>query len=488
MLCLPPRPDAEPPAPEPLLQPPTVPAIRIRRCLALLALAVAVATASAAPLDISAYPNLQAAIDAHAGGIIQLPPGEYTIDRALTLHREGTELHGPARIVQTNPKEPILRVVKTARVRVANLSLTRAVDRQQAEAPGVDVVGSQDVELLQLRVSDNHSRSSIRAENSRDVSVAGCTVINYKGPVIDDRTAPHHLSGYAFKAIDGTGIQMVAVQNGIIRDNRIQEIRLPANKDTVARYGLGQLTVVPKERGRLMSQEIFDTRFTNNWHQGSGIHVSNPMATSHVLVTGNFIENAGQGVDVHGDNVTLSHNIVRSAIIGMKAMHGSKNVLIDGNQFSHVDLWGIMLMPGAASQVSANADTASGRKVAAENVDGGTVVSNNIISWFGYGENSWNWVGDTSKGPATLCAIAVRAGQIEENPSIHDILITGNVVYDNGRDTVLVDGRWIKQPPRYRYALYVEREVQPAPVNVKVYANLLSPGSLGASNVPDSAN
>jgi len=451
--------------------------------LACLALATAVSAAGTpSSIDASAYASLQAVIDANPGGIIQLPPGVHTLDRALIIRNEGTELYGPARIVQTNPKESILRVENTARIRVVNLSFTRAEGRQDAEIAGVDVVGCRDVELLQLRVSENHSRASIRAQDSRDVTIAGCAVLNYKGPVIDDRTAPHHLSGYAFKAIDGTGIQMVAVVNGIIRDNRVQELRLPPTKETVDRLGLGRLTVVPIERGRLMSQEIFDTHFTNNWHQGSGIHISNPDRSSHILVTGNFIEHAGQGVDVHGDNVTLSHNIVREAIIGMKAMHGSKNVLIDGNQFSHVDLWAIMLMPGAASHASANADPASGVKAATENGDGGTIVSNNIISWFGYGENHWNWAGDISKGPATLCAIAVRAGQIPENPSIRDVLITGNVVYDSGRDTVLVDGRWVRQPPRYRYALYVEQEAQPAPVNVVVSGNLLNPGSIAVTN------
>lgn len=450
-------------------------------CLAL-ACASAHAASFTAPVYVGEYNSAQEAIDANPGRIIQLPPGEYYLEQPLTIESDGTELYGPAKIVQTNPKESMLKIENANGVRVGNLTLTRSEGRQQAEEAGVGIVNSHDVQLNQLWVRDNHSRASIRAQNSRDVIISGCTVTNYKGPVIDDRTSPRHLWGYAFNAIDGTGIQMVGVQNGIIRDNRIQEFRLPPNEETVARYKLGQLTIVPEERGQLMSEEIFRTHFTNNWHQGSGIHVSNPDRTSHILVTGNLVEHAGQGIDVHGDNVTLSHNIVREAIIGMKAMHGSKNVIIDSNQFSHVDLWGIMLMPGAASRDSANADETTGRKSVSENVDGGHIVSNNIISWFGFGENHWNWSGDTSKGAATLSAIAVRAGQLEENPPIRDVIITGNIVYDSGRDSVLVDGVWMQEPPRYRYALYIEQFKHPAPVNVHAYNNIFNPGTLGATN------
>ena len=101
-----------------------------------------------------------------------------------------------------------------------------------------------------------------------------------------------------------------------------------------------------------MSQEIFDTRFTNNWHQGAGIHVSGPDQTRRVIISGNYVENAPQGIDIHSDNVVVTNNIIAHAMIGMKAMHGSKNVLIDGNQFTYVDLWGIVLMTGAGSRAA----------------------------------------------------------------------------------------------------------------------------------------
>jgi hypothetical protein len=436
----------------------------------------------APPVDVAAYPTLQAAIDANPGRIIRIPPGEHVIDAALKITHDNTEIYGPARIIQRNPGDAIVRIENAGGIRLADLSFTRSEGRQEAGEAGIDVVNCHDVVLSRLRVTENHSHSSIRARDSRDVTVEGCTVHNYKGPTIDDRTAPRHLSGYAFKAIDGTGIQMLGVQGGVIRDNRIQEFRLLPTKEVREKYDLGAVTIMPKERGRLMTQDIFDTRFTNNWHQGSGIQVSNPDRSSRIIITGNYIEHPGQGIDLHCDNVIVSSNIISHSLIGMKAMHGSKNVLIDGNQFTHADLWGVMLMPGALSHVSANAGP--GVKAATENVDGGTIISNNIFSDFGFGDQYWNWVDDKSKGPSARSVIAIRPGQLEENPPVRGVLVTGNLVYDSGRETVLVDGKWEKVPPRYVYALYVEQTIQPAPVNVRIFGNLLDPGLKGDTNFP----
>jgi len=202
---------------------------------------------------------------------------------------------------------------------------------------------------------------------------------------------------------------------------------------------------------------------------------------SQVLITGNYLENPAQGIDIHADNVIVSNNIVTHGLMGMKAMHGSKHVLIDGNQFDHVDLWGVMLMPGAASHASANA--ADGKPPVTENVDGGHIVSNNIFSNFGFGEQYWNWVGNKPRGVGSN-VIALLGGQLPENPPLRNVLITGNIVYDSGQDTKLVNGQWTKLEPRYKHALYVEQEKEPKPVNVLSYVNLFDPGYQNVSNLP----
>jgi hypothetical protein len=430
---------------------------------------------SADAAEVSADNALQALVDANAGQVIMLKGGEYRLTRALRITQDSTELVGPARIVQTDEKESIVTITGAKHVRLADLSFTRSAGHQEAEEAGIEVQNCSDLELSHVRVSDNHSHTSIRVRASRDVTVSGCTITNYKGLAIDDRTANAELYGFAFRSIDGTGIQMMEVEGVVIRDNRIQEYRFWPTKELRDQYNLGALTVIPRQRGRLMDQDIFDSHYTNNWHQGAAIQVTSPEKTRRVLITGNYIEHPAQGLDLHCDQVIVTNNLISYAMIGMKAMHGAKNVLIDGNQFTNCDLWGVLLMPGAASHASG----VPGKP--AENTDGGTVVSNNIFSNFGFGDQYWNWVNHHNDVPERN-VIALLGGQLAENPPIRNLLITGNVVYDSGRDTVLLDGKWVPAPPRYHYALYVEQQKQPIPVNVHASGNLFDAGMDGTVN------
>jgi hypothetical protein len=437
--------------------------------------------AQSSPVNAAAYPSLQAAIDANPGRQIQLPVSEYVINTALKITQEGTELFGPARIVQSNPRAPMVRIEQAKAVRLVGLTFTRSPGSQDTDQNGIEILNSRDVEIAQVRVSDNHTRASIYARNSSDVTVQGCVIVNYKGITVDDRTSSPHY-GYAFKAIDGTGVQFRDVEGVVIRDNRIQEFKFLPTKAIRDKYSLGTLTVVPEVPGRLTDPDIMANKYTNNWHQGAGIQVTGPKVSKRVILSGNYIENAAQGMDVHADNVIVSGNIISRAMIGYKSMHGTKHVLLDGNQFNYIDLWGILLMPGAASHGSSN--TGKDGKPEVENVDGGHIVSNNIFSNFGFGDQQWNWVGRKTTYPEQN-VITILFGQVPENPPIRNILITGNQVYDSGRDTVLLDGKWEKAAPRYHYALYVEQVRQPAPVNVKVVGNLFDAGFEGVTNFPD---
>ena len=449
-------------------------------CLVVFALsatgtATRAADAVVATVDVASYPSLQAAIDANPGRILRLPPGEYQIAEPLVIGADRVELHGPARIVQTNPHASILQVRKAREVRLNDLTLTRSAGRQDTDRPGLEVLECTDVEITRVRVADNHSRASILAADSRDVVVQECTVTNYKGLTIDDRSRSP-LYGYAFRAIDGTGIQLRNVVGGIVRNNRVQEFRLLPTKETCDRHELGRLTQLNDPPGRLVRPELIRSRQTNNWHQGAGIHVTGPRVSRHVLVTGNFIENAAQGIDLHADHVTASNNLIAHCMIGVKTMHGSKHVMIVGNQISYVDLWGIVVQPGTASQASANAEGAV--PAVEENVDGGSVVANNVISNFGFGKQYWNW-----EKRARTAALNFSAPPLAENPPLRNLVVSGNVVHDSGRDTVLVDGKWTTVPPRYHYAVILDAKPNSA-VNVRFSGNVFDPGSRGVSDVP----
>jgi hypothetical protein len=69
------------------------------------------------------------------------------------------------------------------------------------------------------------------------------------------------------------------------------------------------------------------------------------------------------------------------------------------------------------------------------------IIANNIIADFGYGQAAWNW-----KDSGNRAAIFLAC---ETNTPLTDAVVKGNIVYDPGRDGVLVDGKPQIVPPRY---------------------------------------
>jgi hypothetical protein len=330
-----------------------------------------------------------------------------------------------------------------------------------------------DLALEDLRVLDNRTNAAALSLRECTLSqIRHCLVRNYTRISIDDRTANPEL-GYAFKCIDGTGINVDRCSGMLVEGNRvIEEVLLPT-EEIQKQYDLGHVIKKNALKGVLANQQMWDEEYMNAWHQGSAIVVNSPEVSDCTQVLGNYIENAAQGLDIHADHVTVAQNIVNNAFIGMKAMHGSRHVLIIGNQFIRNDLWSIGLMPGAASHFAAPAH--DGKPAVGPNVDGGSIIANNIISDFGYGHAHWMW----GNGGTPL---RFDHGQKSSNPPLNEVIIQGNVVYDTGRDQVLVNGVPKVEPPRYKYAVRVEGGAT-APINLHFSNNILHPGSDGVSNV-----
>ena len=250
-----------------------------------------------------------------------------------------------------------------------------------------------------------------------------------------------------------------------MQGNRIMEARYRPTPEIQRRYALGRMVKKNRVKGQIISQATWDRGFVDNWHQGSAIEITSPTTTARVQVLNNSIENAAQGIDIHADHVIVANNIVTNAFIGMKAMHGSRHVVIVGNQFSRNDLWSIGLMPGAASHAArASTDEHAGLS---ENVDAGSIIANNIISEFGFGDAHWIW---KSNGTP----IRLDAGQKPDNPPLRDVIVQGNIVYDTGRD--LAD----PSAPRYAYAVQIAPEAK----NVVFANNIFHPGRDGTANIP----
>jgi hypothetical protein len=220
---------------------------------------------------------------------------------------------------------------------------------------------------------------------------------------------------------------------------------------------------------------VWDAEYVNNWVQGSGIVINSPRTTTRTQVLGNQVENAAQGMDIHSDQVIVANNIISNSFMGMKAMHGSRNVLIIGNQFIRNDLWAIGLMPGTASGAARAAE--GDRPAEGPNNDGGSIIANNIITDFGYGDSEWIWA-DSSCNPMRF-----DHAPMAENPALSEVIVQGNIVYDTGRDLPLVNGVPKREPPRYKYAVRIESNGTNPPQGLHFMNNILHPGTEGVSNV-----
>ncbi len=404
-------------------------------------------SASAADLSVSAYPSIQAALDANPNRMLFVPAGDYPITDKIRIRGERSGLFGPGRIIQQNTEQPIIVIEEAKEAEIRDLTLTRPEGKMETRQEGIVVIRCRDLVIDNVRVIDNRSPAgSISVRESQDCRISRCLVRNYMRLSIDDRTQSKDW-GYAFNCTDGTGISVSYSPGCLIEGNRVIEANFVPTPAIKAKHKLGDFVKKNDVKGGIMSQQAWDANYTDAWQQGSGIVVNAPTVTDLTRVIGNHVENAAQGIDLHCDHVIVSGNIVTNAFIGMKAMHGSRNVLITGNQFTRNSLWAIGLMPGAGAN--------------AENFDGGSIISNNIISDFGHGDAHWIWGDERSP-------FKFDTGQQPDDPPLTDVIVTGNIVHSTGK-------------PRYKYAVIIAGGPN-TPRGMHFSNNLLHPGTQGVAN------
>ena len=423
----------------------------------------------AVPRELSAadYPSIQAALNANPGRVIHVPAGDHVITEQIRLRTHGSGLTGPGRIIQNNPQAHIIEIIDAEDSRVSDLTLMRPAGKQETRGEGIVAVRCKDLWLDRLKVIDNHSNSAaIAVRESHGVRIQDCLVRNYMKVSVDDRTASEGY-GYAFKCIDGTGISVSYSTSVLIEGNRVIEERLLPTREVQKQHDLGRFVKKNPVKGSIIGQKVWDAEMVDNWHQGSAIIVTAPEVSDAIRIIDNSIENAAQGIDIHADHVIIQGNIINNAFIGMKAMHGSRNVLIIGNQFIKNDLWSIGLMPGAAAHPALPA--ADGKPAVPANADGGSIIANNIISDFGHGHAHWIW-GDQGN------PIRFDSGQQPDDPPLRQVIVQGNIVHHSGRDEVEAEAR----VARFKYTVRLPAGLE----EVRFSNNLFHPGTEGVSNHP----
>lgn len=419
----------------------------------ILCITLATFTARAADLSVSDYKSIQEALNANPNCMVFVPAGDYPITEKIRIQGERSGLFGPGRIIQQSADQPIIEIENASGAEVCDLTLTRPEGKMESRNEGIIAIKCRDLVIDNVRVIDNRSPAgAITVRDSKDTRISRCVVRNYMRVSIDDRTQSKDW-GYAFNCTDGTGISVSYSTGTLIEGNRVIEDNFVPTPEVKAKHKLGDYVKKNAVKGEVMSQQAWDANYTDAWQQGSGIIVTAPETSDLTRVIGNHIENAAQGLDLHSDHVIVSQNIITNAFIGMKAMHGSRNVLITGNQFVRNSLWAIGLMPGAAAHPAMDDKP--------ENSDGGSIISNNIISDFGHGDAHWIWGDERSP-------IKFDTGQQPDDPPLTDVIITGNVIHSLGK-------------PRYKYSVIIPGGPN-APRGLHFSNNLFHPGSQGVCN------
>ena len=408
---------------------------------------IASSAAVAADLSVADYPSIQAALDANPNRMLFVPSGDYVIKDKIRIRGERSGLFGPGRIIQESSDQPIIEIENADGAEIRDLTLTRPEGKMETNNEGILAIKCRDLVIDNVRVIDNRTRSgAIVLRESQNCRISRCLVRNYMRVTIDDRTKSEGY-GYAFNCTDGTGISVSYSTGTMIEGNRIIEANLVPTPEIKAKHKLGDFVKKNAQKGSIVNQVLWDAEYTDNWQQGSGLIVTAPEVSDLTRILGNHIENAAQGIDLHTDHVTVSNNVIVNSFMGMKAMHGSRNVIITGNQFIKNSLWAIGLMPGAAAN--------------AENFDGGSIIANNIISDFGHGDAHWIWGDERSP-------IKFDTGQQPDDPPLTDVIITGNVIHSIGK-------------PRYKYAVILPGGPN-APRGLHFSNNLFHPGTEGVAN------
>lgn len=397
--------------------------------------------------SVTAYPSIQAALDANPNRMVFLPAGDYPVTDKIRVRGERSGLFGPGRIIQRNPAHPGIEVENAVAAELRDLTIVRPEGAWETGKEGILAIKCRDLVIENVRVIDNRTNSAaIALRECSGARVSRCLVRNYMRVSVDDRTGNQEW-GFAFNCTDGTGINVTHSKGTLLEANRVIEENLIPTPQIKEQHKLGTWVKRNPVKGRLVSQQTWDGGYSDNWQQGAGMVVNAPEVNDLTRVLGNHIENAAQGMDIHADHVIISGNIVVNCFMGMKAMHGSRNVLITGNQFIRNCLWAIGLMPGAAANVN--------------NADGGSIVANNIISDFGHGDAHWIWGDERSP-------FKFETGQQADDPPLTDVLVTGNLIQNPGA-------------PRYKYAVILEGGPN-APRGMHFANNLFPPGSLGVAN------
>ena len=95
----------------------------------------------AADLSATAYPTIQAALDANPDRMIFVPAGDYPITQKIRISGERSGLFGPGRIIQQSADQPIIEIEHAGGPEVRDLTLTRPEGKMETATEEMSFMG-----------------------------------------------------------------------------------------------------------------------------------------------------------------------------------------------------------------------------------------------------------------------------------------------------------------------------------------------------------
>lgn len=188
-------------------------------------IATAMASGQQNPGEIRAtdYASIPAALAANPHRMVFVPAGDHVITEKIRLRGERSGLHGPGRIIQQNPDQPILEIENAGGVEIREITLTRPEGRTETHSEAIRAQNCRDLVIENVKVINNRTNSgAILVTDSTGTRISRCLVRNYMRVSVDDRTKGE-TSGYAFRCTDGTGIMVRYSKDTLIEGNRVIE-------------------------------------------------------------------------------------------------------------------------------------------------------------------------------------------------------------------------------------------------------------------------
>ncbi len=279
---------------------------------------------NATVIDATKYKHLQNAIDAlpTGGGIIELPPGRYELEKPLILNTDFVTIKGAGpstHLVNVNKEgqpaihiEPPEEQGKLNWIEVTDLRITG----NPQSGNGLEAVDIEWLLLSRLSVDHNGGDGILMDHCNEDPRVADC-LITYNG---------------------GAGINLLACHDMVVSANQIED-----NQDGVRCIGGFNLTMTgnnfddQKGHGLVIEDTYGSTVSGNMIEESNGHAVLLSGACYGISLSANtFTHCRGEGVRLQGvKDITISANgFVLMRQHALHALEGASQLTITGNTFS----------------------------------------------------------------------------------------------------------------------------------------------------------